>query len=73
LSDLGIVLERAERQAQHMQARAAAIDELVAEGTLHAIGTDPTAGMTAALDRLDEERDIEARLALLKRELGDGL
>ncbi len=73
LSDLGIVLERAERQAAHMQARAAAIDELVAEGALHAIGADPTAGMTAALDRLDDERDIEARLASLKREVGGEL
>ncbi|HKG26849.1 MAG TPA: PspA/IM30 family protein [Thermomicrobiales bacterium] len=69
LAELGIELERAERRTGRMQARAAAIEELVAEGVLHRIGTDPTSGMTEALDRLDDERVIDARLAALKQEL----
>jgi phage shock protein A len=69
LAELGFALERAERRTGQMQARAAAIEELVAAGVLHHIGTDPTAGMTAALDRLDDERAIDARLAELKRDL----
>jgi phage shock protein A len=69
LAELGIELERAESRTGQMQARAAAIEEMVAEGVLHRIGTDPTAGMTEALDRLDSERAIEARLEALKQEL----
>jgi phage shock protein A len=71
LAAIGIELERAERRTGQMQARAAAIDELVAEGVLQHIGSGPTAGMTAALDRIDDERAIDARLAALKRELAD--
>ncbi len=70
---MGIELERAERRTGQMQARAAAIEEMVAEGVLHRIGTDPTSGMTEGLDRFDDERAIETRLAALKQELaGEG-
>jgi phage shock protein A len=71
LAELGCELERAERRTGQMQARAAAIEELVVEGVLHHIGTDPTAGITDALDRLDDERAIDARLAELRRVLTD--
>jgi phage shock protein A len=71
LAELGFELERAEkRTGQMLQARAAAIEELFDEGVLHHVGSDPTAGMTEALDRLDDERAIDARLAELKRDLG---
>jgi phage shock protein A len=73
LAELGIELERAERRTGQMQARAAAIEELVAEGVLHRIGADPTAGMTEALDRLDDARSVDDRLETLKQEVaGEG-
>ncbi|MEA2597874.1 MAG: hypothetical protein QOF01_4343 [Thermomicrobiales bacterium] len=52
-----------------MQAGAAAIEEPVAQGVLQSLGTDAPAGMSQALDRLDDERASDASLEALNRDL----
>jgi phage shock protein A len=69
LAEVGSELARAERRTGQLQARAAAIDAMVADGLLPPLGANPLAGVTAALDRLDDARALETRLEALKREL----
>ena len=66
LSDLSSVLEAAETRTEHMQARASAIDELMAAGVLP--GGSGTTGETAFAS-IDEGYAVEADLEALRREL----
>lgn len=70
LSDAGRAIERARDKTEQLQARALAVDELMAAGTL----TDQLSAGEAPIDRelaeLSKSADVEADLARLKRELG---
>jgi len=70
MSDVGLAIQRAEDKTQQMQARAGAIDELLASGALD----DPSGltkdDLTAELDRMSSESDIELELARMKQEIG---
>jgi phage shock protein A len=72
LSDAGRAIERAREKTEQMQARAAAIDELVASGTI----VDQLAPGETAVDRelaaLSRSAEVEAELDRLTRELGTG-
>src|SRR5881628_2464253 len=72
MGDVGMAMQRAEDKTQQMQARAGAIDELIASGALD----DPTGmakdDLTAELDRLSSQSDVELELARLKGEIGPG-
>jgi len=72
MSDVGLAIQRAEDKTQQMQARAGAIDELLASGALD----DPSGlakdDLTAELDRMSSESDIELELARMKQEIGGG-
>jgi phage shock protein A len=72
MSDVGLAMQRAEDKTQQMQARAGAIDELLASGALD----DPTGlakdDITAELERMSSTSDVELELAKLKQELGTG-
>jgi phage shock protein A len=72
MSDVGLAIQRAEDKTQQMQARAGAIDELLASGALN----DPTGlgkdDLTAELERLSANSDVELELARMKAELGGG-
>ncbi len=72
MSDVGLAMQRAEDKTQQMQARAGAIDELLASGALD----DPTGlakdDITAELERMSSNSDVELELAKLKQELGTG-
>jgi phage shock protein A len=72
MSDVGLAMQRAEDKTQQMQARAGAIDELLASGALD----DPTGlakdDITAELERMSSTSDVELELAKLKQELGPG-
>ena len=72
MSDVGMAVQRAEDKTAAMQARAGAIDELLASGALD----DPTGiakdDITAELDRLASTSDVELELARMKRELTAG-
>jgi phage shock protein A len=72
MSDVGLAMQRAEDKTQQMQARAGAIDELLASGALE----DPTGiakdDITAELDRMSSTSDVELELARMKQEIGAG-
>ena len=68
-SDVGQAVQRAEDKTAQMQARAAAIDELVAAGALSdgsGLGKDD---LTLELERMSSQTDVERELARLKKEV----
>jgi phage shock protein A len=71
MADVGLAIQRAKDKTEDMQARAAAVDELVEAGTLE----DFTAGDTQ-LDRelaqLSATAGVDAELEKMKAELGSG-
>jgi phage shock protein A len=72
MSDVGLAIQRAEDKTATLQARAGAIDELLASGAL-----DDPSGMarddiTAELDRMASTSDVEMELARMKQQLGAG-
>ncbi len=70
LGDVGLAVQRAEDKTAQMQARAGAIDELVASGALtdaSGLGKD---SLTVELERMASENEVNTQLEALKRELG---
>jgi phage shock protein A len=68
MGDAGLAMQRAQDRISAMQARAGAIDELLASGSL----TDLTTGhddIQARLDKVASQGQIEAELARMKSEL----
>lgn len=72
MSDVGLAVQRAEDKTANMQARAGAIDELLASGALD----DPTGtskdDITRELDQLASSGDVELELARMKQEITAG-
>ena len=72
MADTGLAIQRAQDKTQEMQARASAVDELIASGTLE----DFTAGGQTQLDKelaqLSSQSQVDSDLARLKSELGSG-
>jgi len=69
MADVGLSIQRAEERVEKMRARAAAIDELVAAGTLE----DYTGGgdvLDRELAKLTMNRSVDEELNALKRQLG---
>jgi len=69
MGDIGLAIQRAEDKTAQMQARAGAIDELLASGALedHVGGAQDQ--IQAELDAIGAGSDIEAELANMKGEL----
>ncbi|WP_372734161.1 PspA/IM30 family protein [Nocardioides sp.] len=67
LGDVGLAVQRAEDKTAQMQARAGAIDELIASGALDD-ATAVTGGddITRELEAMSSEAEVEAELARLK-------
>jgi phage shock protein A len=72
MADTGLAIQRAKDKTEQMQARAGAVEELVAAGTLE----DFTAGDQSQLDRelaqLASQSQVDKELAQMKSELGAG-
>lgn len=72
MGDVGLAIQRAEDKTQQLQARAGAIDELLASGALD----DPTGtakdDIAAELDRISGGSDVELELQRMKAELAGG-
>ncbi len=70
MGDVGMAIERAEDKTAQMQARAGAVDELIASGALN----DPISGgkddITRELEQMASTGDVEAELAKMKGQLG---
>ena len=67
-SDLGLSIEEAEEQAERMQARAAAINDLLEIGVLDGLAISEVDNVTQELNRSDDAQAIENQLATLKQE-----
>lgn len=72
MADTGLAIQRAKDKTEQMQARASAVDELVASGALE----DFTSGGETDLDRelrqLSQGTQVDDELAKMKSELGAG-
>lgn len=69
LSELGRALEQAEEKSEQMQARAAAIDQLVDDGFLEVPALQAGDGMQRQLVKMDIVNEVEEQLAALKEEM----
>jgi phage shock protein A len=69
-SDVGLAVQRAEDKTAQMQARAGAIDELLASGALTDASGLVKDDITVELERLSSSSDVENELSRLKGELG---
>jgi len=68
-TDLGFSIEEAEQQAEHMQARVAAVNELLEAGVLEVPTFAEVDHITQELNRFDDSQAIESQLAIIKQEL----
>jgi phage shock protein A len=72
MADTGLAIQRAKDKTEQMQARASAVEELTAAGTLE----DFTSGDQTQLDRelaqLASQSQVDDELAKMKAELGSG-
>jgi phage shock protein A len=71
MGDVGMAIQRAEDKTAQMQARAGAIDELMASGALDDVGGRRD-DIQSELDMMSANSDVERELAMLKGELTTG-
>jgi phage shock protein A len=71
MGDVGLAIQRAEDKTASMQARAGAIDELLASGALEDF-TGKRDDIQAELDRMGASSDVELELQRMRAELGQG-
>ncbi len=72
MGDVGMAIQRAEDKTAQMQARAGAIDELLASGALEDVSGTPRDDIQAELDQMRSGGDIELELKRLKGEISPG-
>jgi len=72
MGDVGMAVQRAQDKTAQMQARAGAIDELMASGALEDMTGTPRDDIQAELDSMRGGQNIEVELQRLKGELGAG-
>jgi phage shock protein A len=68
--DVGTAIQRAEDKTAQMQARAGALDELMASGAFEGASGLGKDSITAELEQMASEQDVNAQLAAMKAELG---
>ena len=68
LGDVGLAIQRAEDRTSQMQARAGAMEELMATGALETTGGKDA--LTAELERLSADNQVENELAVMKAQIG---
>ncbi len=71
MADAGAAIERARSKTEEMQARAGAMDELIASGTLEDFTSDKTQ-LDRELAQMTSQTQVESELAKMKQELGTG-
>jgi phage shock protein A len=72
MGDVGMAVQRAQDKTAQMQARAGAIDELMASGALDDMTGPPRDDIQAELDAMRTGPDIELELQRLKGEIAGG-
>src|SRR5438309_10553540 len=71
MEDTGLAIQRAKDKTDQMQARAAALDELVSSGQLEDLTSDQTQ-LDRELSQLSSQSQVDQELAKLKAEVGSG-
>jgi phage shock protein A len=71
MADTGLAIQRAKDKTEQMTARAAAVDELMAAGTLEDFTTDQTQ-LDRELSQLASKSQVDSELEKMKAELGAG-
>jgi phage shock protein A len=71
MGDVGLAVQRAEDKTAQLQARAGALDELMASGALDDV-SESSDHIQAELDRMALGSGVEAELAAMKAQLGSG-
>src|SRR5918997_1131457 len=69
MGDVGLAIQRAEDKTAQMQARAGAIDELLASGALDDASGSSKDSITLELERMSTGSDVESELAAMKAQL----
>ena len=72
MADTGLAIERARDKTEQMQARAAAVEELTAAGTLDDFTTEPGSDLDRELAQIGASHQVDDELARLKGEIGAG-
>jgi len=72
MGDVGMAVQRAEDKTAQMQARAGAVDELIASGALEDASGMPNDDIARELNALSAGSDVESELASMKAQLGAG-
>ena len=72
MGDVGLAVQRAEDKTAQMQARAGAVDELIASGALNDASGQPNDDISRELDALTSGSDVDSELAAMKAQLGSG-
>ncbi|HYP46765.1 MAG TPA: PspA/IM30 family protein [Propionibacteriaceae bacterium] len=72
MGDVGLAVQRAEDKTAQMQARAGAIDELLASGALDDATGSTKDDITLELEQLASTSDVETELASMKASIGTG-
>lgn len=70
MGDVGQAIQRAEDKTQQMQARAGAVDELLASGALEDASGSYKDDITRELDEMASSSNVENELAAMKNQLG---
>jgi phage shock protein A len=71
MDNTGLAIQRAKDKTEQMQARASAIDELVASGDLQELGSSETQ-LDRELSQLASQQQVDRELEQLKSEVGTG-
>lgn len=72
MSDVGMAMQRAEDKTAQMQARAGAVDELLASGALEDVSGTARDDIQAELDQMSSTGQVDRELERLKGELSGG-
>ncbi len=70
MGDVSLALQRAQDKTEQMQARAAAVDELVSSGAVADLDAPGTTDLDRQISALSADSQVDAELARLKGELG---
>src|SRR3981081_125623 len=73
MADVSLMVDRAQEKTTQMQARAAAIDQLVDSGTLDQIGAGSSDDIQRQLDAASTSSNVDQQLALMKAEMAGQL
>jgi phage shock protein A len=72
MADTGLAIQRAKDKTEQMQARAAAVDELVASGSLEDFTSGGETDLDRELSKLTTGTQVDDELAKMKAEVGAG-